>query len=397
MRIVVIPGWYPTADVPYAGSFVRSAALALSSIGHDVIVLFPELRSLREWRPGAGSGEFIEESHDGLPVWRWRGFRWWPRERHGSIAFASAARRLFCEYAAEKGPPDLVHAHVVLPAGYAAYKLAGVWGVPFVLTEHAGPFSMMMETPWQRWQVRRAWETAGAVTAVSAALARQMQAAGLKRDAVVVPNTLDPIFLDEPAPARRGAGTRFLTIASLRPGKGLDDAIEAFARIAKTLPETILTLAGDGPLRGSLATLAADLGVADRVRFPGALSGARAVRAAMAEADVFVLPSHAETFGVALIEALASGLPVVATRCGGPESIVGPHDGVLVKTGDVPELAEAMRRIASERNRYAPRELARRCRERFGPREVARQYESVFNAVLESQARDEKATEPCAE
>lgn len=397
MRIAVIPSWYPTADVPFAGSFVRSAALALSAAGHTVTVLFPELRSLREWRPGAGSGEMLEEETDGLRVWRWRGFRWWPRERHGSIAFASAARRLFLDFVAQHDVPDLVHAHVVLPAGYAAYRILAVWDVPFVLTEHAGPFSMMTETPWQRWQTRHVWNSSAAITAVSESLGRQMKSEGLDRDPIVIPNTLDPLFTDAPPAPRRAADTRFLTIASLLPGKGIDDAIVAFARVAKSVPDATLTIAGDGPLRGELATLAADLGIADRVHFPGRLAGPRAVRAALAASDGLIFPSHAETFGVAIIEALACGRPVVATRCGGPESIVSDADGILVKTGDAHALADAMRQIAAIHDRYDPVDLAQRCLTRFGPATVASQYERVFREVIERHQRDSETAKPCAE
>lgn len=387
----MLPSWYPTAEIPYSGSFVRSAAQAVADLGHEVTVVFPELRSLRDWRPGGGMGELVEEIDDGIRVWRWLGFRWWPRERHGSIAFASAARRLFCEYVAEHGPPDLIHAHVVLPAGYAAYRISEVWGVPFVLTEHAGPFAMMTDTAWQRWQARRVWGSAGAITAVSEALGKEMRAQGLDRDVTIVPNTLDAAFLHEPPPARRNGGTRYLTTASMRPGKGLEDVIEAFARIAPSMRDATLIVVGDGPLRGMLSTMAAELGVADRVRFPGALSRFHEVRAVLSESDVFVLASHSETFGVALIEALACGRPVVATRCGGPESIVGEGDGLLVDVGDVGGLSEAMRRLAAELGRYEPRGLAERCWARFGPSVVARQYLAIYERVLAEQSRVDEA------
>src|SRR5262249_50649385 len=160
-----------------------------------------------------GSGE-LDETQDG-PVreMRWRGFRWWPRERHGTTAFTSAARRLFAEYVTKFGEPDVVHAHVVLPAGYAAYRIASNWGVPFVLTEHTGPFSLMTQTPWQRWQVRRATLSAAAVTAVSPALVAAMRSEGIEREIEVVPNTVAPEFLEPLPPRPRQA--RFTAIAAM--------------------------------------------------------------------------------------------------------------------------------------------------------------------------------------
>jgi glycosyltransferase involved in cell wall biosynthesis len=365
-----------------------------------VTVLFPELRSLRKWRPGAGSGERIDAAEGEIREWRWHGFRWWPRERHGTIAFTSAARRLMADYVSERGgPPDLIHAHVVMPAGYAAWRLSGVWDVPFVLTEHAGPFDMMMQSAWQRRCVRRAVEGAAAVVAVSPALVEAMRRAGVRREMEVVPNTIDPSFTSEvagtenaptltPTLSLEGKGriVRFLTVASMRAGKGVDDLIRAFARTADQHREATLTIAGEGPLEGELCQLSESLGVAERVRFVGPLAGPAEVRRAVLNADVFALASHAETFGVALIEALACGRPVIATRCGGPESIVTAANGLLVAVADVTELAEAMDTMARRLSEYEPAAIRADALARFGPDVIARRYEQIYDRVLSAHA-----------
>jgi glycosyltransferase involved in cell wall biosynthesis len=387
MRIVVLPSWYPTREQPHAGGFIRGAALAVADAGVEVAVLFPELRSLREWRPGAGSGELVESRDGPINELRWLGYRWWPRERHGTVAFASAARRLMCEYVSRHGPPDLVHAHVALPAGAAAAQLAGVWGVPMVLTEHAGPFAMMTQTLWQRWGVRRAVADAAAITAVSPALAAAMRAEGVTREIEIVPNTLDPVFCagDDstltPTLSRSGRGSRFLSVTAMRAEKGVGELIEAFARVARRVPSATLTLAGDGPDRDDFVALAVELGLTERVRFSGLLRGAPAVREAMCEADVFVLASHAETFGVALIEAMACGRPVVATRCGGPESIVTEVNGRLVRVGDIAGLAEAMEATLRGLERFDAAATRADCLARFGPGVVGRRYVEVYERV----------------
>lgn len=394
MRVVVLPSWYPTGDLPYAGGFIRSAALALAEQGLDVTVMFPELRSLLEWRPGAGSGDLSERSDGPMREWRWRGFRWWPRERHGTVAFTSAARRLMADFVAEHGQPDLVHAHVVLPAGAAARKLAEIWDIPFVLTEHAGPFSMMTATAWQRWGTRAAIADAAAVTAVSPALVRAMRDEGLTRDISVIPNTLDPLFAETAEriaadtsdasanSARSHEAPRFLTVSALQPGKGLDVLLRAMAELTGTLPEATLTIAGAGPAGAWLRPMADGLGVRERVKFIGALAGPAAVRTAMLECDVFVLPSRSETFGVTLIEALACGRPVVATRCGGPESIVTPECGSLAPVDDPLSLARAMRDVAANTRSFPPAALARGCLARFGPKIIGRRYVEVFEQAL---------------
>jgi len=379
MRIVLIPSWYPTRVQPHAGGFVRSMARAVAAAGVDVTVLYPELRSLRAWRPGAGSGELVESQDGPITELRWCGYRWWPRERHGTIAFASAARRLICEYVSRREAPDLIHAHVALPAGAAAAQIAGVWDVPMVLTEHAGPFAMMTQTYWQRLGVRRATTLAAAVTAVSPALAAAMKSERVTPEVEIIPNTLDSAFLDPP-PARRNSA-RFISIASMQASKGIAELIQAFARVAAGLPDATLTLAGDGPERDSFIALVAELGLTDRIRFPGLLAGPREVRAALLDADVFVLASHAETFGVSIIEAMACGLPVVATRCGGPESIVTPVNGGLVTVGNVAELADAMEQAVRGLDRFNARATIDDCLARFGPAVVAQKYISLYERV----------------
>ena len=122
--------------------------------------------------------------------------------------------------------------------------------------------------------------------------------------------------------------------------KGLEDVIAALA--SPLLSACTLTLVGDGRLRSRLQALARSLGVADRVEFAGRLHGDE-LSACYRTADCFVLPSHAESCSMSLLEAMASGLPVVAARTGGiPELVEDRVNGRLFAAGDVHDLAEAI-------------------------------------------------------
>jgi glycosyltransferase involved in cell wall biosynthesis len=106
----------------------------------------------------------------------------------------------------------------------------------------------------------------------------------------------------------------------------------------------VLTVVGNGPSRRSLEDLATALNIDDQVRFTGTLDREE-VRAAYSSSDVFVLASRTEPFGVVLVEAMATGLPLVATRSGGPEDIVTPNTGILVPTDDPEALAAAVKTL----------------------------------------------------
>lgn len=138
---------------------------------------------------------------------------------------------------------------------------------------------------------------------------------------------------------------RLLTIASLDPWKGLDVLLHAMALLRTEFPNLRLECAGEGPGRASLEALAAALGLGGSVQFLGFLDR-QALAGRLARCTIFVLPSRSEPFGIAVVEALACGAPVVASRVGGvPEILRDGRDGLLVTPGDPAAIAEALRRL----------------------------------------------------
>lgn len=198
--------------------------------------------------------------------------------------------------------------------------------------------------------LRRAWIAAmrrasDVVVAVSNFIEGRLAAYGVKADIIY-----DPVDATMPVATTVGAGRRLIQIANFTHGKGQDDAIAAFARVARELPGAHLTLCGgdlglerNREYRAILERQAAASGVGDRVAFGGF---APDVVTLLGEADVALVLSHRESFSLACLEASACGLPVIATRCGGPEEIViDGETGVLCDVGDVAGIAAAMRRL----------------------------------------------------
>lgn len=173
----------------------------------------------------------------------------------------------------------------------------------------------------------------------------------------------------------------FVNIALLTEKKGVHNLIRAFAKSFPKDPSVVLDIGGDGTERPRLEALAVNLGVTDRVRFLGALDRDQ-VAQAMARANAFVLASRYETFGVVVIEALALGKPVIATRCGGPESIVREQDGLLVPPDDIDALAEAMRTMRSNYGRYQSADIRANCIARYSEQAVVERLTRVYTQVL---------------
>jgi glycosyltransferase involved in cell wall biosynthesis len=143
----------------------------------------------------------------------------------------------------------------------------------------------------------------------------------------------------------------------------------------------ILQLVGDGPERVSLQQTACELGVSDQVFFLGLLKRDEVLEK-VATATSFVFSSRYETFGVAVIEALALGKPVIATRCGGPESIIEVGDGVLVDVDDVDALSIAMFNMFQNYKTYNLQNIRRSAIDRFGEDAVITRLKAIYEEVL---------------
>ena len=179
-----------------------------------------------------------------------------------------------------------------------------------------------------------------------------------------------------------GPGRTVVAVGRLHPVKGYDLLIQAFARCAEEHPDWSLAILGEGEERGRLEALADELGVADRVGMPGRVKNLTKL---LRQADLFVMSSRYEGFPIALLEAMACGLPVISTDCsGGPREIVRDGvDGVLVAPEDVGALGTAMGRLMSdggERERLASRAVE--VNERFGLEKVMAMWEDVLGQVF---------------
>jgi glycosyltransferase involved in cell wall biosynthesis len=229
--------------------------------------------------------------------------------------------------------------------------------IPFVVSEHAPWWSIWFDRPGVAAAAVPAANQAAAILAVSPSVADTIRDhAGYGPRIEVVPVGVDGDFFK---PGLNGGRKpdQILFAGILKYVKGVDVLLRAVARLAAQGVPARLLVAGGSLYPNTLweereiRELATTLDLGDRVAFLGRLRPEEIARL-MAESSVVVLPSQLESFGAVLVEALACGTPVVATRCGGPESIVTDAVGELVPIGDADALAEALGRVLSRPERF---------------------------------------------
>ena len=331
MRILLVSQMYPGPLDPDLGVFVRGLEEQLLARGHEVE------RAVLD-RRGGGKQKYLRLAR----------------------ATAAASRRF---------QPDVVYAHFLFPTGLIG-ALAG--GAPLVVTAHGRDVRNVGWMPGIGAATRLVVRRAASIIAVSDYLRRELEAkvpqARGKIDVVDSGVDLER-FTVQPAPA---GPIRYLCIASLIQRKNVLRLASAFERLG----EGTLTFVGDGPLRPQLEGRAG-IELVGRVPYDR-------VPAEIAGAHVVVQPSLIEPFGQAVLEAMAVGRSVVATRIGGPPEFVPPEAGALVDPADGDALVDALRSAASF---PCPNPAARAAAEEH---DVRRQAERI-EAVLERACRDRPA------
>jgi glycosyltransferase involved in cell wall biosynthesis len=386
VKVLFLPSWYPTEENSVNGTFVREHARAVA-LYHEVVVLYPcRGGSGKDRRPGL---VWKEELDGGIRT---------VRIRYPAVESARANWLLFVCIVLwgiwklrDTFAADVIHAHVLLPAGFAGAVASRILGVPLIITEQQGPFSVQMQTWRQRALVRYATRCARAIMPVSDSLRHDMQSYGLDGRYFVTPNTVD-FAVFHPASEAIGAPPRILVAALLTPQKGISFFLNAVAMLRHERQDFGIDIVGDGQERSALEGLAERLAIETCVSFHG-LKTKEEVASFMQRCAFLVLPSLGETFGCVVAEALACGRPVVVTRCGGPEEFVSARVGVLAPPGDARALARAIAQMLESWRAYDPAQTSNYARERFSHQAVGARISEVYGQVL-SPARGPSASSP---
>ncbi len=386
-HVVFLPSWYPTDPSPTRGVYFRDQAQLLQEHGHAVGVVFPEHESIRHLTPSRLRTHHFQVSTGRKGgVWTLRRHSWNLASRlPGAIEWrVRSAVRLMDRYVNLRGCPDIIHAHSAWWAGAAAIRIGQTLRRPVVLTEHHDRFLKPESLSSQRQSYARyAFRNATAVSCVSHALRSSLRSWGITREISVIPNPIFPSnfpLRSEPLRSPHDASFRFLAVGHLYAHKGMHTLIDAFAE-AFPDADAELVIGGSGPEHGRLQQKISDRSFSSRVRLAGQLNADQVVQH-MHRADAFVLPSHREPFGVVVLEALACGIPVLATRSGGPSSIVTDDLGIRVAPGSIADLAHGLRTIRSHIDRFDPAQLRKAVLRRFGPDLFAQRTEALYDFCL---------------
>ena len=382
MHILEIPSFF----TPYGGEFCLDQAKALKAVGHEVRILShvqialtigPKGYFTLPWRR-------YEHNRDGITVYqsfqrgvpkavRWNMKRW-----------VATVCEMFDDYVARYGKPDILHAHCAKWAGYAAMLVSRKYGIPYVITEHLSKLVFEKEfgpAPSSAWQIpllKACYREAKMVVPVSEELVDNIACYfGKDYRWQAISNTIDVGFFHyQKRSPREGRAFRFCCLANFWPLKGYDVLIPAFRQLRQSGADAELHIAGRGTDTSEFRSMLSDGMITH------GLLDKEAVRALLYQSDALVLASRSEVQPLVLLEAMSTGIPIIATECI-PQSLRIEGGCTIVPVDDVKALTEAMKSMVQQ-SAFDGKAVSEKVRQMASPEVIGRRLSALFTDLLAS-------------
>lgn len=385
MNVLIIPSWYKTETNPIQGSFFFEQAKAIKKLGHNVIIADGTLQGKNDYK-SKRCYKLIKTNDEGILTYSYvtPAFGRFRLESAGWKTVYWHLEKIIKQIIRDGLQIDIIHAHSYLPAGMAAVLLGEKHNIPVVFTEHA---SELLIAPLEKKRqqiltkvVRKSSKIICVSKALQEALLKNIDFDVNKNKMEIIPNLVDGVFSPKKGCLDMKNYT-FISVGNLVQSKRFDLTIDAFKRFIESYPKSKLIIIGDGPLRKDLESIVNKLRLQEKIKFLGRVDR-RTVAARMRDSSCFILPSDFETFGVVYLEAIASGIPVIATKNGGAEEIINDEVGCLVEKNNVNQLVVAMNYIYNNQVYYSSVRLNKYVKSIYGEDVIGAKLEKVYKSCI---------------
>lgn len=377
MHVLILPSWYfPPGTQEIAGRMFHHLAKGLREEGIDARILYSDYST---------KGPIFKKTtfniEEDVPTWRTA--QLFP-PKGNAYFFRMWIKRCVADilrYIEKEGKPDLIHAQSYLAASVCAV-LQGIMAVPFIYTERLSGFVLGTIPKHHYPFLPGCFERATAITCVSPGLLSLMEKHA-RKPIKVIPNFYDEqIFYPDPAVQKNNTFT-WVSIGEPANVKGLDILFQAFAALKERLTDVPmqLILIDRIPEQEELIKLAQTLHIEQHLQWTGLIAQTE-IAEILRKSHVLVSASRVETFGKAIIEAQACGLPVVATKTDGADYIVTSHQqGELAAIGSPESLMRAMGKVNASYADYDPKNIHSIVERRFSKKTVILQWIKLYKSL----------------
>ncbi|MFO7660224.1 MAG: glycosyltransferase, partial [Candidatus Cloacimonadaceae bacterium] len=364
MHVLILPSWYP-AQGNSAGLFILEQAKALakhSDVKVSIINWGPNefvvkirnpIASLRTLTSFKSNSEEVIRHSANLTEYKIPHLTWTSLVSKGNyLALVPRLISTISQIETADGKIDLIHAHVSFPAGFLAYYISKHLSLPYIITEHSGPFPFKeyLSAKGLRDIVALPLSAASELIAVSSVLAESIFPYA-SRLPLVIPNSVDTDFFNSDLNQPYNQIPQLFTLSQLTVSKGIGDVLKAVQILKGKGYKFVLKIGGDGRQSVYLKRLSESLNLSDYVVWLGGLNRQEALTEYQS-CDFYVMPSRLESLSMVILEAMACARPVVSTACGGPVDLIQPETGILTEPANPVSLANGMATMLETYHKY---------------------------------------------
>ena len=383
-KILFLPSWYPNRTAPSLGNFIQRHAAAVNEF-HDTAVLYavadPSLAGKYEVEIGDNNGVlevivYYRKVSSSIP-----GLSSFIKYRR----FFNAYRKGYAQLNSLFSKPDLLHLHVIWRAAIFARSLFERLHVPLVISEHwsgympeDGSYGSGPMKVYTQGMVRNA----SAVITVSERMKEAMLSHGLKNDYHIIPNVVDTALF-HPSPSVPAGKIRMIHVSTVNDReKNLSGMLRVIKKLGEKRNDFVLEIIGDSPERAGFEEMAKQMGILGKQVIFSGYRSIDEVAERMRNSHFFVMFSNYEGLPCVILEAMACGLPVVATRTGGIPSVVNDERGMLTEVKDEEGLLNVLHTMMDKWSTFNRDGLRKYAEDNFSYHNVGRQIADVYEKVI---------------
>ncbi len=375
MQIFIIARGYPTKQNPQWGCFEKDQALALNKMGHKVVILsyrqhpfIPNLgyqvieeQGICSISFNALPGRLLGKQGTKLRIW----FEQWELDK----AYKCAVKLY--------GEPDIIYSHYLFIT-HVATHLKRKYNKPLIGIEHWSELNKENIATHIERMAKKTYSTLDALITVSHSLEQSIQN-HFKCNSIVIHNMIGDEF--QYMPQKTKQILQFISTGSLIKRKGFDLLLLAFKKLKLPSDKWNLNIIGEGKEHRNLQKQIREHGLNNNIHLLGGKNKTE-IAELLNQSDVFILPSRNENFSVAVLEALACGLPVIASICGGIKECINDKNGLLFEVDDINGLAKCIKYMYDHHQDYDRQAIAADCKAHFSSEVIAKQLTNIFEDVM---------------
>ncbi len=390
MHILIIPSWYPNSSSSLSGIFFKEQAEGLAIHGHKIGLIaiqnpFSIIDVFLGKKPLFKRYYYIEK---GVITYRLE-YPTFPKiKRIRDSIKIQIFKIVFKKYIYENGLPDIVHLHS-FSLGEFAIWIKENYNIPYIVTEHTSGFERKLFSKVDIALAHRVYTKSSFNIAVSHDYVNLLHEL-FKINFTFIPNIVNPIFFtDSIKEIKRIESFVFINVAGLNENKNHSMLIRSFDKAFKNLPNIKLVIVGNGCEYNNLKSLISKLNMQKQIKLFGK-ANRNEVDHLLKNSNAFVVSSNYETFGISIVEAMANGLPVISTKCGGPESIiVSPELGLLCERTEN-SLTSGLLEIYQNRINYEPSFIKNYAFENYSSDVVCNKLLTIYSSIINNKEREIK-------